>query len=254
MSNTIKDISIDLIDDPEAPMRAHMDEEKLDELASSIKKLGLIQPITVRKVGRRYEVVAGHRRFKACKLTSLPAVRAIISDIDEEQADDVKIHENLFREDINPVDEARFICGLIDKYNYTPQQLSQKVNKSVQYLRSRYELLDYPDYLIEAVESGKVGLGAAAHLAKITDERVLRDYTRFAISGGITVRRAEAWYLSWNAGHLPREPEQYQEPEQGEQGEEVKLMMPCVICGIEDELDNLKMTYVHEECERRIRS
>jgi len=233
-------------------MRTHIDEDKLNELADSIKRLGLIQPITLRKVGKRFEVVAGHRRFKATKIAGMPVIRSIVSKIDESTADDVKIHENLFREDVNPVDEARFICGLIDKYGYTPQELSKKVNKTVQYLRTRYELLEYPDYLIEAVEDGKVGLGAASWLAKITDERVLQDYTRFAILGGITAKRAEAWYQSWNAGQLPRQPEQYQEPEQDEETKYVPLQMPCVICGLEDDLENLKMTYVHEDCERKI--
>lgn len=250
MDNKIKDISVDLIDDPEAPMRTKMDEDNLNELASSIKKLGLIQPITIRKVKNRYEVVAGHRRLRAAQIASLPTIRAVIADLDEAKADDIKIHENLFREDVNPVDEARFICGLIDKYGYTPTELSKKVNKSIAYLKTRYELLEYPDYLIFAVEEGKIGLGAAAWLARITNDRVLRDYTRFAMLGGITVRRAEAWYMSWQAGQLPGDPEQYQEPEHVGRADEVKLHMTCALCGCEDDLDNLDILYAHPACAR----
>lgn len=250
MTEQIHEVSIDLIDDPAAPMRSHMDEVKLDELAKSIAKHGLIQPITLRRAGDRYEVVAGHRRFKAVKIAGLAKVTAVVREIEEEEADELKVHENLFREDVNPVDEARHIVHMIDRYGKSPKELAEMVGKSETYVRARYDLLQFPEYLIEAVETEDISLSAAQWLARIDNDVVRKDYTRFARLGGITAKRAEAWYRSYTLNNLPRNPEQYEEPEQEERGEAPPLLERCVLCQHEDELDNLRMGYIHAECGR----
>lgn len=248
MNEEIKRVSLDSIDDPLAPMREKMDETKLDELALSIKTHGLIQPITLRVVGNRYEVVAGHRRFKAAKLAGLADIPAVIREISESEADELKIHENLFREDVNPVDEARFITHMVETYNMTPGELSERTGKSESYLRARYELLKYPDYLVQAVAEEKISLSAAQWLARITDEGIRKEYVRFGILGGITAKRAEAWFRSWEVGKLPREAIDYKSPGENGERETAALIERCVICQHEDELDNLRMGYHHAEC------
>lgn len=241
-------VSLDSIDDPMSPMRTHMDDTKLEELASSIKTHGLIQPITVRQVGDRYEVVAGHRRFKAAKRAGLADIPAVIRKLEAREADELKIHENLFREDVNPVDEARFIVHMIDTYDLSPKDLSNRTGKSESYLRARYELLQYPDYLVTAVAEENISLTAAQWLSKITDENISKEYTRFAIQGGITAKRAEAWYRSWSLGSLPREASTYVEPEEGEQSEPLVLEEKCVICQHRDDVLKMEMGYFHAEC------
>lgn len=248
MTEEILTVSLDSIDDPLAPMREHMNEQKLDELANSIKTHGLIQPITLRRVGDRYEVVAGHRRFKAAKRAGLVTIPAVVRELSETEGDELKIHENLFREDVNPVDEARFIVRMIEVYDLSPKDLAERTGKSESYLRGRYELLKYPDYLVTAVAEEKISLSAAQWLSRITDENVLREYTRFAMLGGITAKRAEAWYRSWSLGNLPREAHMYVAPEEDEQSEPAKLEDTCVICQHKDEVFNMKMGYAHAEC------
>lgn len=246
--SSIEDISLDLIDDPLVPVRSAMDEVKLQELADSIKSVGLIQPVTLRRKGDRFEVVAGHRRLKASKIAGLAAIKALVIDLPDEEADDLKIHENLFREDLNPVDEGRNIGYLIEKYKYTPEQMAKKVGKKVGYVLARYDLLSYPDYLVGAVEKSKIGLTAAGWLARITDDRVLRDYVRFAILGGITAKRAEAWYRSWSAGNLPREPETYVASEVSGDAREHVIEEICAICHYLENIDKMSMHYVHGDC------
>ena len=248
MEQKIKEISLDLIDDPLAPVRSVMDEVKLQELADSIKSVGLIQPVTLQRKGKRFEVVAGHRRLKASKIAGLASIKALVVNLGEEEADDLKIHENLFREDLNPVDEGRNIAYLIQKYEYTPEQMAKKIGKKVGYVLARYDLLSYPDYLVGAVEKSKIGLTAAGWLARITDDRILRDYVRFAILGGITAKRAEAWFRSWSAGNLPREPETFVASEvQGDARESV-IEEICAICHYRENIDNMAMHYVHTDC------
>lgn len=250
MKEEIEKVPTDIIDDPATPMRNSIDEEKLDELARSIKAHGLIQPITLRKVGERYEVIAGHRRLMAHKRAGIPLISAIVRDLSDEQTDSQRMHENLYRDDINPVDEARYIRAMIDKHETSPEELTKITGKSEAYLRSRYELLDYPTDLLLAVELGEIGLTAAQWLVKITNPQVLSEYTRFARLGGITAKRAEAWYRSWSVGSLPRDPESYVSDVIETNAEPIKLMMPCVLCRIEDDIENMGLEYVHKECKR----
>lgn len=252
MNEQIEKIAVDRIDDPNVPMRSQMDDEKLDELANSIKNHGLIQPITVRKIGERYEVVAGHRRYKACKRAGILFINAIVRELDEAQTDGIRMHENLYREDVNPVDEARYIQKMIDIHKVEPEKLSEMTGKSAPYLLARYELLKYPDYLLQAIEQENVSLSAGQWLARIEDDRVRKEYTRFAILGGITAKRAEAWYRSWMLGSLPREASAYVELTPEEAIEPKKLMMPCVLCRFDDDIEKMGMYYAHRDCAQAV--
>ena len=244
----LNDISLDLIDDPQEPMRSAMDEEKLDELARSIRTSGLIQPVTLRKRGERYEVVAGHRRFRACKRLGLATISAVVREMDEKGADSIRMHENLYREDVNPVDEARHIRLMITKHGYAPEQLAEMTGKSVSYLRARYELLDFPEYIIAAVQEGTLGLTAAQWLNKITDDRVRADYTRFGIRGGLTAKRVLLWFQAPEAGSLPREASAFPAPPAEASVENRIIEMPCVLCRHMDDITKMDMKYAHFEC------
>ena len=248
----LESIAIDLIDDPNVPMRSQMDDEKLDELARSIKARGLIQPITLRKIGERYEIVAGHRRYKATKRAGLVFINAIVRELTDASADEMRMHENLYREDVNPVDEARYIKKMIDTHQVDPAKLAEMTGKSETYLLARYDLLSYPDYLVKAVEDETISLSAATWLNKITDDRVRSEYTRFGILGGITAKRAEAWFRSWTLGSLPRDATAYVEMTPEEALAPKKLMMPCVLCRYDDDIESMGMYYAHRDCAQAV--
>lgn len=253
MSEKVEQVPVDLIDDPVIAMRTTIDEEKLDELARSIAVHGLIQPVTLRKEGDRYEVVAGHRRTVAAKRAGLEHVSAVVRELTEERADELKVHENLFREDVNPVDEARFIVRMIDAHGKDAKEMARMCGKSVEYVRARYELLHYSDYLVEAVERGHMSMSAAQWLSKITDDVVRREYTRFAKLGGITATRAHAWYSSWKAGSLPPQLTQEEMQQEATAAEPAKLTAPCAICQFEDDVTAMQLRYVHADCEKATR-
>lgn len=247
------DLALDLIDDPHAPMRSEMDEEKLDELARDIKLNGLIQPITVRVVGKRYEVVAGHRRFTASKRAGLATIKCIARVIDEKSADGIRIRENLYREDINPVDEARYIRLMISEHGLDPVDLAKMTGKSEAYLMARYKLLDFPEYIIACLKDETITLSAATWLAKIENDNVRKEYTRFARLGGITAQRAEAWYRSWKIGSLPMSADAYVPPPESAPGAPLKLEMPCLLCTHSDDIELMGMHYAHHDCVRAAR-
>ena len=248
MSDQIEQIGVDVIDDPHEPMRSAMDEEKLDELMRSIERHGLMQPITLRKVGQRYEIVAGHRRYTAMRRLGKALIPAVVRELDDAKADELRMAENLYREDINPVDEARYIRKMVETHKVEPAQLAEMTGKSEAYLTARYELLDFPPYLIEALEKEQIGLTAAQSLNRITDDRVRAEYTRFAILGGITAVRARAWYESWKAGNLPREASEYQHADGETSAEPLPIYDTCVLCRTRDDITSMRMHYGHDAC------
>jgi ParB/RepB/Spo0J family partition protein len=247
-SDKIQEVQITLIDEPSYAMRTQMDAEKMSELEESISKHGLISPIVLRKSGKRYEIVAGHRRFCACQRLNLATVTAIVKELSDIDTDAMRMHENFYREDINPVDEARYIRTMIDVHGLEPEALCKMTGKRVQYLKSRYELLDYPEYLIDAIQQESLSLGAAEWLAKIEDDNVRREYTRFAIGTGITAKTAQAWHATWLLGALPREASDYVPPEVAEDSTPRVINMPCVICRDECDINTMQMHYCHGDC------
>lgn len=248
MAKKIESIAIALIDDPHTPMRSVMDEEKLQELVASIKRHGLMQPITVRKIKERYEVIAGHRRLTALKRMSASFVDCIVDKVTGAEADERRMAENLYREDINPVDEARYIKKMIEEHDADPAKLSEMTGKSEAYLLARYDILSYPDYLVEAIEKEQIGLTAGAWLAKIEDDNVRREYTRFGILGGLTLTRARAWFESWKAGQVPMRDGQIVVPDRTEIGEPIPIYDVCIICRNRSDIAHMATHYIHSEC------
>ena len=247
------DISLDLIDAPQVAMRSDINDEGIDDLASSIRDHGLLQPITVRPVKDRYEIIAGHRRFIACRRLGIAKIAAIIRAANDSEATILMVHENLLRRDINPVDEAVFLAKIMQERNLKSKDLASLLNRSEGYIQDRLDILHYPDYLVSAISNKEINLGAAGWLNKITDERVRRDYVHYAVLGGIATKRAIAWFRSWELGQLPMDPQQFvsKNPETGQ--EETKYTAPCVLCGSDDEVKNLMLYYAHIDCYNKIK-
>lgn len=252
MTKQIQQISLSLIDDPHTAMRSGMDEEKLQELMRSIKRHGMMQPITVRKDGERYEIIAGHRRFTAMRRMQATFIDAIVDEATDAQADERRMAENLYRVDINPVDEARYIRKMVEEHNLEPVQLAEMTGKSEAYLQARYELLDYPAYLLDALEQEQIGLTAAQWIAKITDDRVRQEYTRFGILGGLTATRARAWFESWKSGQVQTVDGQIVIPDRTAGGEPIPIFDTCVICRTRANISEMNMHYGHDACVRAI--
>jgi len=244
-------IPINLIDDPVVPIRTKMDNEKLWELGQSIKKVGLIQPIKVVPRGERFEVIAGHRRLSAAKMVNLDLIDCIVEPMTPEQASIVKVHENLFREDVNPVDEAMFMEKAIQDLDVTVPDFAVMINRSVSYVRDHLDILHFDPDIMLALKQKKLKLVAAKYLNRITDPIIRRDYLEFAKRGGITGHIAQAWYASWKGGQLPSKPEasKVENPITHEQ-EEI-FQVECELCGVKSPLDRLRLYYCHPECMER---
>ena len=253
MIEEIKEISVDLIDEPQDQQRIGWDEEKLQDLAQSIRAHGLLNPIHVSPKGARFELIAGWRRLKAHRLANLAAIKAIVLPVQALEADLLRAHENAFREDVNPIEDAIYISRLQEKHGKSAEEIAELMNYSVSKVRGRLELLTYPEYLLEPIARGQISLGAAGWLNKIGDEKIRERYVGFAVRGGITTSQAHAWFQSWDLGVVGQNPDVPPSSSDGTPVAYPALMAECIICRTKEELGNLGMFYLHPDCERAIR-
>jgi len=155
--------------------RKKFDQEKLKELSESISKNGLIQPIIIRKGKKNFELVAGERRLKACKLAGIDEIPAIVSNFDDRKAFESGLIENLQREDLTPIEEAGGYSRLMNEFNYTQEELASIVSKSRSHVANLLRLMSLPKEVKKFILDGKLTLGharclvgyaGAVHLAK----------------------------------------------------------------------------------------
>jgi len=165
--------------------RKDFDEESINELAQSIKRHGLIQPIVVRpKSNGTYEIIAGERRWRACRQAEIDTVPVIVKDLDERTLKEIALVENLQREDLNAVEEALGYKALIDSYGMTQEELAESVGKSRSAITNALRLLGLKDKELEALRNGAITKGHARALLGIEDAVVRREAFAIALNGG----------------------------------------------------------------------
>ena len=149
--------------------RKTFDKDSLNELAESIKLHGLIQPIIVNKTNDGYMIIAGERRFRACKICGIKEIDAIVKNYTEKQIAEIAIIENLQREDLNPVEIAKGIRKLMDEYGLTQEKVSERLGKSRSAIANTIRILSLYPEVLELVEKGKVSFGHAKILVSVSD-------------------------------------------------------------------------------------
>ena len=183
-------IAMSLIDDPEIAMRDNINAESLTDLVGSIRNNGLLNPLIVRRKGDRFEVIAGHRRLQALGILRVSEAPCVVRDVDDRQATVLRVHENLVREEVDPVSEARFICETILQLGCKPEEYAEIIGRSVAYVMDRIEIASMPDYMQSAIKDGSIKLGVALALNEISDELYRKRWFESAIRDGMTVRGA----------------------------------------------------------------
>jgi ParB family chromosome partitioning protein len=184
--------------------RKTSDQQALEELAESIREQGLLQPIVVRPEGDEFIIIAGHRRFEACKLIGMDLIPSVVREATEHEALEQSLIENVQREDINPVEEAQCYRRLMDEHSYSIRDMAAKVHKSVGYIHSRLELLKHED-LAQSVRQARVGVFEARELAKVEDNKARQALTERVVAGELD-RQAltrEVKVLTGKAQQLP---------------------------------------------------
>ena len=171
--------------------RKEFDEESLKEFAESIKEHGIIQPIIVKKSIKGYELIAGERRTRASKMAGKETIPAIIRDFNDDEMMEIALIENIQRENLNPIEEAEALRKIIEKNNLTQESASKKFGKSRSYITNILGLLKLPEETKKYVTEGKISMGHARVLSKLTDPDRINTLAKMIIEDGLSVRDIE---------------------------------------------------------------
>ena len=171
--------------------RKEFDEESLKEFAESIKEHGIIQPIIVKKSIKGYELIAGERRTRASKMAGKETIPAIIRDFNDDEMMEIALIENIQRENLNPIEEAEALSKIIEKNNLTQESASKKFGKSRSYITNILGLLKLPEETKKYVTEGKISMGHARVLSKLTDSDRINTLAKMIIEDGLSVRDIE---------------------------------------------------------------
>lgn len=189
--NGVKEIEISQVHPDENQHRKTFISESLEELSESIKLHGIIQPITVRPISDGYKIIAGERRYRAAKLAGLEKVPVIIRDVDEREAAEIALIENLQREDLNPVDEAHGYETLINTFGITQEEAADRVGKSRPAVANTLRLLKLPESCLEALREKKISQGHARAILSLKTEGDMNLLLHEILDKSLSVRAAE---------------------------------------------------------------
>jgi ParB family chromosome partitioning protein len=186
------EVDSDLLQPNKFQPRTVMHDDRIEDLAKSIRSHGIIQPIVVRRVGERYEIVAGERRWRASQRAGLLKVPVVVRDIPDDRLLAAALIENIQREDLNPIEEAHAYRRLIDQFQLTQEQIADAVGKDRSSVANYLRLLKLPSEVRESLAGGSLSMGHARALAGIADETELLRLARDVIARQLSVRETEA--------------------------------------------------------------
>lgn len=190
--NVINLLKISLVDPKGDQPRKFFDKTSLEELAESIKENGLLQPILVREYGEgRYQIIAGERRYRACRLAGLTEIPSIILDKSDADTAQIALIENIQREDLNPIEEAMAYRSLQTEYGMTQEVLSFKVGKSRSAIANSMRLLDLPEEILNMVALRELSAGHARTLLGVKDREAMLVLAQYASEQDWSVRQLE---------------------------------------------------------------
>lgn len=267
MNGEMRMVALDLLNEPPYPMRAQLGEIPFSELCDSIRAKGILEPLIVRPVNGRYDVVAGHRRYKAARVVALAEVPCIVREMTEREAVEVMIHENTGREEVTAASEGWFYLELVDRFKLSERELCDLVKKSLPYINERIDLVRGDHEIAEAVDAGKINFSVARELLRVnkytaalihrcdaavyTEEQVekMRQHRLFlldlCVKSGATARVARSYVEQWKAGLVPTQPFAPVATASDVPPPAAARMPRCLVCGRDGDPQNMLDLKVH---------
>jgi ParB family transcriptional regulator, chromosome partitioning protein len=185
------ELSLDEIRPNPIQPRKRMDQEKIGELAESIKQHGLLSPIIVRKNNTKYEIIAGERRFHACMMVGFDRIPAIVKEVPDDESFKLSLIENLQREDLNPMEEAEAFCTLKEQFHLTHQEIAEAVLKDRSTITNALRLISLPETMKQGLREGTITPGHARALLMVAGEKEREALFQKILSLSLSVREAE---------------------------------------------------------------
>jgi ParB family chromosome partitioning protein len=191
LEQDLVEIGIEQIDPTEDQPRHIFRQDKLEELATSIKSNGLIQPIVVRRISDRFQIIAGERRWRAAKMAGLLRVPCVVKEVSDQGLLELSLIENLQREDLNPIEEANAYRRLLEKTDLTQEQVAAKIGKDRSSIANSLRLLRLPKEIQGMVEDNRISMGHARALLAVESTEDQKTLAARIVDGGLSVRDAE---------------------------------------------------------------
>jgi len=227
----IQDVPIEKIKAGGYELRMESEDEGLYSLAASIRRIGILVPLVCRREDDGFILVAGHRRLAAARSLGLRTVPVVVGEYDLAQSSEVSLAENLFRQDLSPVEIAAGLKDIIDRQTMTLPEVAASLHRVPDWVRRMIAMLDWPADVLEVIHNGKISLAAAHNLALVTDDNYRTFLLRNAVDSGATARTTAAWLQAWRA-LLPAEQAVIAEPvEAGQRASPAVPQAPCICCG-----------------------
>lgn len=225
------DVSREKIKLPKQMMRQIVSERDMEDLVKSIKEIGMINPIIVRKMDDDYELVAGLRRLMAADVLQMEKVYVRVIRAGDEKAERIKMDENREREDINPVDEGIYFFEMMERFHWNQKQLAERFRVSESYVSQRVGSMGWPDRLKKEVVDGKLTFSVAREFAQIKDLGEMERVIDQAISSGVSPAVAARWRHECNRESLVGDVMSKEELEVMMRGGESGILYSCQVCG-----------------------
>src|SRR5258706_3876772 len=185
------EIATELIDPSPLQPRSVFDDRKLDGLANSIRSNGGVQPVLLRRKGNRFELIAGERRWRAAEKAGLIKIPAVIRNVSDDKVLEIALIENIQREDLNPIEEAKAYKSLIETLGLTQETVGERVGRDRSYVTNYLRLLKLPEDLQELLQTGRISTGHARTLLGLDQPDIQRRIARRVIEQGLSVRATE---------------------------------------------------------------
>ncbi|MBA7533040.1 Nucleoid occlusion protein [subsurface metagenome] len=249
----VKDIPIGKIAIGEHVQRLVIEDDDIAELAASISRVGIVNPLLVSVDGDNFILVAGHRRLQAAKKCGFTAVPCIVADAKKSVDTEVSFAENLFRKDLSPLELACAIKDVMDKKVMPAEDLAAGLGRSIEWLRRMVAMLDWPADVLDAIHGGWLSIAAAHNVALIEEETYRKFLLRNAQDSGATARVTAAWLQAWRS-MAPADQAIAAPPVSGESRPTPMVpQAPCICCSEVFRSDELSHVPVCAGCIRAIR-
>ena len=244
----VREIEISKIEEPKEALRSYFTKEALEELKESIAREGLLQPLLVRPIGDKYEIVAGHRRFVAIKELGWEKVPCIVKEMDDTETLIKRIHENIKREDIDPVDLCTIVHKLYTEGGYTFKEIGEMFGKSESWARDVERIYFCDDFIKEALRAGHIKRSHAYILMKHPDPERRYYFLKLCIENGASPRTLDLWIRDdIGALHTIKEANPIQKISDLRKGAET-VMFTCALCNGQAPGDSMYVVHLCPQC------
>ncbi len=238
---------------PEFEAHALIDNYQITEISASIKEIGVIEPLIIRKIDKHLEIVAGCIRYHAAKLAGLKAVPCITLSLDDNQAEIIKLHENIKRVNLDHVDQGQTFIMMQSKFNMTEETIARSAGKSTAYVSNHISLVRQDTDLSNAVKQGTISFSQARELLQVKDKSTRRQFQQYCERDGATIEVLKSWIKEHNNHISSTTPEKESDTRHEFVYTPVKYFRICEACGAEVPLSHIMQVIYCPPCHNALK-